>query len=132
MRAMARWFTAPMMSRRTRVCSGGSLKTRLVVWCSYSSESPNFGFAHSAGDGLAALQSDPESMLRELDFRQEAMHMLTLSANLRDFERAWGKKAKENLDGAIISSGATWRPAAALARVARSPRFFLASDHISS
>ena len=28
-------------------------------------DSPNFGFAHSAGDGLAALQSDPESMLRE-------------------------------------------------------------------
>lgn len=27
-------------------------------------ESPNFGFAHSAGDGLAALQNDPESMLR--------------------------------------------------------------------
>lgn len=29
-------------------------------------DSPNFGFAHSAGDGLAALQSDPESQLREL------------------------------------------------------------------
>jgi hypothetical protein len=28
--------------------------------------SPNFGFAHSAGDGLAALQNDPESQLREL------------------------------------------------------------------
>lgn len=28
-------------------------------------ESPNFGFAHSAGDGLAGIQSDPESLLRE-------------------------------------------------------------------
>ena len=27
-----------------------------------------------------------KSMLRELDFRQEAMHLLTLSANLRDIE----------------------------------------------
>ena len=33
MRAMARWFSAPIRMRRTRVCSGGSLKTRLVVWC---------------------------------------------------------------------------------------------------
>jgi hypothetical protein len=29
-------------------------------------DSPNFGFAHSAGDGLAGLQSDPESLLRML------------------------------------------------------------------
>jgi hypothetical protein len=29
-------------------------------------DSPNFGFAHSAGDGLAGIQTDPESMLREL------------------------------------------------------------------
>jgi zinc metalloprotease ZmpB len=28
-------------------------------------DSPNFGFAHSAGDGLAGLQSDPESLLRQ-------------------------------------------------------------------
>jgi hypothetical protein len=34
MRAIAFWLTAPMMMRRTRVCSGGSLNTRLVVWCS--------------------------------------------------------------------------------------------------
>ena len=26
--------SAPRIARRTRVCSGGSLKTRLVVWCS--------------------------------------------------------------------------------------------------
>ena len=30
-------------------------------------DSPNFGFCHSAGDGLAGIQSDPESLLRELD-----------------------------------------------------------------
>ncbi|HEU4756270.1 MAG TPA: hypothetical protein VFS72_06380 [Agromyces sp.] len=27
-------------------------------------DSPNFGFSHSAGDGLAGVQSDPESLLR--------------------------------------------------------------------
>ena len=43
MRAMARWLSAPMMMRRTRVCSGGSLNTRLVVWCSYSGVSPSLG-----------------------------------------------------------------------------------------
>ena len=34
MRAIARWVSALMSKRRTRVCNGGSLKTRLVVWCS--------------------------------------------------------------------------------------------------
>jgi hypothetical protein len=29
-------------------------------------DSPNFGFSHSAGDGLAGLQNDPESVLREM------------------------------------------------------------------
>src|ERR1022692_1486413 len=29
--------------RRTRVCAGGSLKTRLLVWCSKSGVTPNFG-----------------------------------------------------------------------------------------
>lgn len=29
-------------------------------------DSPNFGFSHSAGDGLAGLQNDPESLLREM------------------------------------------------------------------
>ncbi len=33
-----------MMSLRTRVCSGGSLNTRLVVWCSSSgAPTPYFG-----------------------------------------------------------------------------------------
>ena len=43
MRAMACWLSAPTSSRRTRVCSGGSLNTRLLVWCSNSGESPNLG-----------------------------------------------------------------------------------------
>ena len=34
MSAIARGVKAPAMMRRTRVCSGGSLNTRLVVWCS--------------------------------------------------------------------------------------------------
>ena len=34
MPAIARGDSAPMISRRTLVCAGGSLKTRLVVWCS--------------------------------------------------------------------------------------------------
>ena len=38
MSAMARRVSAPMMSLRTRVCSGGSLNTRLVVWCSNNGE----------------------------------------------------------------------------------------------
>jgi hypothetical protein len=29
-------------------------------------DSPNFGFSHSAGDGLAGLQNDPESLLRQM------------------------------------------------------------------
>ena len=33
-RRCARCDSAPTIARRTRVCSGGSLKTRLVVWCS--------------------------------------------------------------------------------------------------
>jgi zinc metalloprotease ZmpB len=36
-----------------------------ILWDHVSS--PNFGFAHSAGDGLAALQNDPESQLRQLN-----------------------------------------------------------------
>ena len=44
MSAMARRVSAPMISLRTRVCSGGSLNTRLVVWCSSSGEpAPYFG-----------------------------------------------------------------------------------------
>ena len=40
---MALGVSAPVMIRRTRVCSGGSLNTRDVVWCRYSGESPNVG-----------------------------------------------------------------------------------------
>ena len=41
--AMWRCDSAPRISRRTRVCSGGSLNTRLVVWCSSSGDGPYFG-----------------------------------------------------------------------------------------
>ena len=30
-----------------------------------------------------------KSLVRELDFRQEAMHLLTISANLREIEETW-------------------------------------------
>ncbi len=40
---MARGDSAPMISRRTLVWAGGSLNTRLVVWCSYSGELPYLG-----------------------------------------------------------------------------------------
>ena len=40
---MWRGVSAAAMSRRTRVCNGGSLNTRLVVWCSKSDDSPYFG-----------------------------------------------------------------------------------------
>ena len=43
MPAMARGVSAPAINRRTRLCRGGSLNTRLVVWCSYNGVSPNFG-----------------------------------------------------------------------------------------
>ncbi len=44
MRASARGLSAVTIGRRTRVCSGGALKTRLLVWCSYSGvPTPNRG-----------------------------------------------------------------------------------------
>jgi hypothetical protein len=44
MSAIARRVRAPMINLRTRVCSGGSLNTRLVVWCSSSgAPAPYFG-----------------------------------------------------------------------------------------
>ena len=41
--AIARADNAPRMARRTWVCSGGSLNTRLVVWCANSGVSPYLG-----------------------------------------------------------------------------------------
>ena len=43
MAAMWRGVSAPAIRRRTRVWRGGSLKTRLVVWCSKSGEAPYLG-----------------------------------------------------------------------------------------
>jgi zinc metalloprotease ZmpB len=55
-------------------------------------DSPNFGFAHSAGDGLAGLQNDPESLLRALP---ERFRYAPFRAGLdrwmnRDVAAGWG------------------------------------------
>jgi hypothetical protein len=55
-------------------------------------DSPNFGFAHSAGDGLAGLQNDPESLLRPLP---ERFRYAPFRAGLdrwmnRDVAAGWG------------------------------------------
>ncbi|MCC6790451.1 MAG: hypothetical protein IT336_02135 [Thermomicrobiales bacterium] len=56
-------------------------------------DSPNFGFAHSAGDGLAGLQNDPESQLRQLGlidrFRYAPFRGLDRWMN-RDVAAGWG------------------------------------------
>jgi zinc metalloprotease ZmpB len=55
-------------------------------------ESPNFGFAHSAGDGLAGIQADPESLLREAElldrFRYTPFRQLRWMN--RDVADGWG------------------------------------------
>src|SRR5438105_7689093 len=40
MAAICRWLVAPTIARRTRVCSGGSLKIGLDVWCSKRGVAP--------------------------------------------------------------------------------------------
>ena len=53
--------------------------------------SPNFGFAHSAGDSLAAFQNDPESLLRSLPERFQYAPFRTWPAgNDRWFNRTVG------------------------------------------
>ena len=49
--------------------------------------SGNFGFAHSAGDGLAAIQMDPESALRALPERFEYAPFNPVLT--RRFDRTW-------------------------------------------
>jgi len=63
--------------------------------------SPNFGFAHSAGDGLAALQNDPESALRALP---ERFRYAPFRAGLdrwfnRDVAAGWGWGGSNDLNG---------------------------------
>src|SRR5439155_11512708 len=54
--------------------------------------SPNFGFAHSAGDGLAGLQNDPESLLRELGLVERFRYapFRPLRWMNRDVATGWG------------------------------------------
>ena len=56
--------------------------------------SPNFGFAHSAGDALAAFQNDPESQLRDLPERFQYAPFRDWPTGKRWFNRAvadgWG------------------------------------------
>ena len=63
--------------------------------------SPNFGFAHSAGDGLAALQNDPESLLRALP---ERFRYAPFRAGLdrwfnRDVAAGWGWGGSQDTGG---------------------------------
>lgn len=56
---------------------------------------PNFGFAHSAGDGLAAVQMDPESRLRAMGSPDRFRLAPFVTALSRRFDRdvarwAWG------------------------------------------
>lgn len=64
-----------------------------ILWDHVSS--PNFGFAHSAGDALAAFQNDPESQLRALPERfQYAPFRVWPAGSERFFNRTvasgWG------------------------------------------
>lgn len=64
-------------------------------------DSPNFGFAHSAGDGLAALQNDPESQLRALP---ERFRYAPFRAGLdrwfnRDVASGWGWDGSQDTGG---------------------------------
>jgi hypothetical protein len=63
--------------------------------------SANFGFAHSAGDGLAAIQNDPESMLRALP---ERFRYAPFRAGLdrwfnRDVAAGWAWGGTQDLGG---------------------------------
>jgi hypothetical protein len=67
-------------------------------------DSANFGFAHSAGDGLAAIKNDPTSQLRELGnierFRYAPFryHPLDRWFN-RDVTTGWGWDGSQDLGG---------------------------------
>ncbi len=52
-------------------------------------ESPNFGFAHSAGDSLAAIQNDPTSMLRDKPERFRYAPFRPLRRLDRDVTAGW-------------------------------------------
>ena len=67
-----------------------------------------FGFAHSAGDGLAAVQMDPESALRALPERFRYAPFRPITTVERRFDRAvpewaWGSPAVYDLMGYLTS-----------------------------
>jgi hypothetical protein len=67
-------------------------------------ESPNFGFAHSAGDSLAAFQNDPESLLRALPERFQYAPFRSWPVNAdrwfnRDVAAGWGWDGTEDTGG---------------------------------
>src|SRR4029450_12109816 len=73
-----------------------------ILWDHVSS--PNFGFAHSAGDSLAAFQNDPESQLRPLPQRFQYAPFRTWPAGSeRFFNRTvasgWGWGGAQDLGG---------------------------------
>src|SRR5262245_36249197 len=73
-----------------------------ILWDHVSS--PNFGFAHSAGDSLAAFQNDPESHLRALPQRfQYAPFRTWPPGSERFFNRpvasGWGWGGPQDLGG---------------------------------
>lgn len=66
--------------------------------------SPNFGFAHSAGDSLAAFQNDPESQLRALPQRFQYAPFREWPAGSdrwfnRDVAAGWGWGGSQDLGG---------------------------------
>jgi zinc metalloprotease ZmpB len=64
-------------------------------------DSPNFGFAHSAGDGLAGVQSDPESLLRELGLVERFRYtpFRPIRWMNRDVASGWGWGGPNDLGG---------------------------------
>ncbi|HEX6254203.1 MAG TPA: hypothetical protein VFZ70_00190 [Euzebyales bacterium] len=64
-------------------------------------DSPNFGFAHSAGDGLAGIQTDPESMLRELGMVERFRYtpFRPLRWMNRDVADSWGWGGANDVGG---------------------------------
>lgn len=64
-------------------------------------DSPNFGFAHSAGDGLAGIQTDPESTLRELGMVERFRYtpFRPLRWMNRDVADGWGWGGANDVGG---------------------------------
>lgn len=74
--------------------------------------SANLGFSHSAGDGLAALQMDPESQLRALGlperFKYAPFRPIPVGSYERRFDRdvtvwAWGGPTVYDSNGVLVS-----------------------------